>query len=134
GQRTVQETFQSDGSQNFQVDRYDYPTRIYPFASYTVRIAITPKHDYQGFVREHVPSDFKISNIFPDGSLQANQGTDGGQDIDWAVDWQAGQRYFVSYTFDPPKISPALFKTGPLEIGTDFLTGADYTEPRQWQI
>lgn len=134
GLRTAAANFQVDPSLVFDVERVEYPTRIYPPAEYPVRIAVTPLRDYQGMVYESVPTDFKISNILPPADPRPSIDDPARQTIAWAVDWTAGETYFLTYTFDAPDISPALFLTGPLTIGGSFLEPPIFAEPRQWQI
>lgn len=134
GERRVEESFQSDLSLQFDVDRFDYPTRIYPLSPYQVRVAITPSQNYKGFVREHIPDGFAIARAFPDGTVQKSSDGQPGGEILWPVHWVKGQTYFLSYRFDAPDISPALFLMGPLKIGGSALADADFQEPRQWQI
>ncbi|MEK7537927.1 MAG: hypothetical protein AAB619_03070, partial [Patescibacteria group bacterium] len=134
GRRVVEETFQSDPTAQFIIDRFDYPTRIFPPVAYPVRLAITPRADFVGLVREQVPANFIISHITADGRLVPDLDRPNRQFIEWSVDWKQRQTYFLGYTFDAPDISPALFLTGPLAIGGDPLRGADFVEPRQWQM
>ncbi len=134
GLRVAEETFQSDPTISFDVDRFDFPTRIYPLAPYTVRLAVTPAQNFRGVVREQLPSLFKISNLLPTGTIIPLTTPGNQEEIDWTVDWQKGITYFLSYQFDAPDISPALFSVGPLTLGGDALRGADFAEPRQWQI
>lgn len=132
GRRVVDDNFQADDGLAFDVYRGDYPTRIFPPASYPVRVAVTPRQDFHGLAREVVPATFVVSKISTGGSLHpdAEKPT---QTIEWAVDWKKDQTYYYGYTFDAPNISPALFTAGSFSI-----TGADgtvaYAEPRLWQI
>ncbi len=134
GERKIEENFITEATQPFTVERVDYPTRIFPPAEYPVRIAITPKKDYLGLVTEEIPTDFTITNIFPAGTLRTVGTTVKKQFIEWLVEWKAGQTYYLTYTFDAPDISPALFLTGPLTIGGSFIAAPDFQESRQWQI
>lgn len=134
GRRTSQENFTVETGSAFSVERVDYPTRIYPVASYPVRIAVTPKADYLGLVTELVPADFQVADIFPSGSLRRSVDDASQQIIEWLVQWKAGQTHYLTYTFDAPDISPALFLTGPLTVGGSFIAAPDFKESRQWQI
>lgn len=134
GKRVVEETFQSDPGVAFDVDRFDYPTRIYPPAKYPVRIAITPQRDFVGVVRENMPADFVLEEVFPGATIFPDPDDTSRVIIEWNVEWKGGETYFVGYRFDAPDISPALFLAGPMSIGGDAIRGSEFTEPRQWQI
>ncbi len=134
GHRELDDNFVADQSAAFAVERVQYPSRIYPLAQYPVRIAITPKQDYIGTVRERVPIDFQLSEVFPGATVYPDPDDPSTHIIEWIVDWQAGETNFVGYTFDAPDISPAIFPTGPLTIGGSFTEPPKFSENRQWQI
>ncbi|MBI3572603.1 MAG: hypothetical protein HY092_00180 [Candidatus Kerfeldbacteria bacterium] len=134
GKRSLDETFQAAPSQKFEVDRVEYPTRIYPPAAYPTRMAITPHRDYLGIVTERVPSDFALSHILAGGTIQPDPDDDHQQIVSWPVEWQKDKTYYLGYTFQAPDISPALFQTGPMQIGGGITLEPDFAERRQWQI
>jgi autotransporter-associated beta strand protein len=134
GERTYEDNLIVASSQIFDVQRIDYPTRINPYAAYKVRIAITPRRDFTGVVYESVPSNFKVSQFQPAATVQDDPAHPGMKRIGWEVQWKKDATYYVGYKFVAPPISPALFQTGPLSIGGNDLLGADFSEPRQWQI
>lgn len=134
GKRTSQENFSVEPRRRFDVERADYPTRIYPVVDYPVRIAVTPKADYLGLVTERVPADFEVSEVFPAGSVRRAVDNVNQQIIEWLVQWKVGQTYYLTYTFDAPDVSPALFLTGPLTVGGSFIAEPDFQESREWQI
>ena len=49
------------------------------------------------------------------------------KELSWTVNMKQGDTVNLSYEFDAPDISPELFLTGPLKIGS-------FEELRQWQI
>ncbi|MBI5037577.1 MAG: hypothetical protein HZC01_02655 [Candidatus Kerfeldbacteria bacterium] len=100
------------------------PSRIWPQAAYHMTLTVTPEADYQGMIREQVPGDFIITEVGEDGAYLEDEVT---TSVEWQADWRAGETYHLSYTFDAPDISPALFTLGPLAIG-------NYQETRVWQI
>lgn len=134
GQRVTEENIQAEEHPSFDVERVDYPTRIYPPAEYPVRIAITPNQDFSGTVEETIPRSFAVSGLLAEATLMPVADNALASIITWPVEWKAGSTYFLSYTFDAPDISPALFKTGPLQIGGSFTELPVWQEPRQWQI
>ncbi|MBI5466899.1 MAG: hypothetical protein HY975_01635, partial [Candidatus Kerfeldbacteria bacterium] len=134
GTREYQENLEVAETVPFDIERSDYPTRIYPKALYDVRLTITPRQDFTGTVSEFVPASFDVSGTIPEAAVQADLEESSQQRIDWVVDWKKNMTYYLGYTFDAPDISPALFLTGPLTIGGNFLTGTEYQESRQWQI
>lgn len=101
------------------------PTRIWPIASYQMFLEVVPKEDYTGQFEELVPVNFIISGVNEDGSVYEVDSNN--KAVRWLVNWQAGQAYTLSYTFDAPDVSPAIFRLGPATIG-------DFSELRQWQI
>ncbi len=134
GERVYEDNLFVTKALPFDVERSDYPTRINPYAAYPVRIAVTPSRDYAGPVYERVPADFKILNLQPEAKIQDDPAHPGMKRIYWQVEWKRNTTYYLSYRFVAPPISPALFMTGPLSIGGNDLLGADFIEPRQWQI
>ncbi len=134
GKRVDQESFQVDDSVPFDVGRVNFPTRLYPIAAYPIRIAVTAKNDFSGSVREILPRDFVITKPFPDARLAPVIEDSTKQYLEWNVDWKKGETYFLGYTFDAPDISPALFTLGPLQIGGNSFQGAQWQEPREWQL
>ncbi|MBI2984867.1 MAG: hypothetical protein HYY50_04560, partial [Candidatus Kerfeldbacteria bacterium] len=134
GRRVLEDNFTVEEAVPFDVHRATYPTRIYPVADYSVRIAVTPRRDYIGTVQETVPRDFAISKLLPEGQTRASPDDRRSQLVEWEVKWSKGETYFLSYTFDAPDVSPALFRTGPLRIGGSFTAASLYQEPRQWQL
>ncbi|MBI4426671.1 MAG: helix-turn-helix domain-containing protein [Candidatus Kerfeldbacteria bacterium] len=134
GTRTYEDTFQVDPLLAFDVDRYDFPTRLYPPSPYTARFAVTPRHDFQGVIKEKAPANFALSQLLPEGRVYPATDDPAAQIVEWSVDWKADTTYYFQYTFDAPDVSPALFMLGPLKIGDDLLAGALFVEPRQWQL
>jgi len=134
GRRRLTDTFESSSTSLFEVERVQYPTRIYPPAKYPVRIAVTPNRDFTGVVRERLPASFIVTTEDEDGNIVQPVDEPGIVAIDWYVSWSRGQTYFLTYVLDAPDISPALFLTGPLSIGGGFNIDPLYKEPRQWQI
>lgn len=103
----------------FEVERIG-PTRVYPEAQYEMKFKIKANRDFSGTVSDFLPENFEI--------IDSEVVTDKDQkQINWQVDWQAGQSYELNYTLDPPDISPQFYLLGPLEIG-------DWQEERYWQI
>lgn len=134
GDRRLEENLMVDAASKFDVQRSEYPTRIYPPSPYNVAIAVTPTQDYRGLVTEIVPADFEISKLTPDGSVILPSTNSTEKKLEWSVDWRAGETYYLRYTFDAPDISPALFLVGPMSIAPNSLADRDWQESRQWQI
>ena len=101
------------------------PTRVWPIAPYEMKLEITANENYQGSFSDFVPDDFAIISI--DNNGQSASATGDRKSIDWQVDWQVGKTYTLSYIFNPPDISPAIFYLGKIKVGT-------FEEYRQWQI
>jgi hypothetical protein len=123
GQFTINDSFSVDPDSSFYVRRSG-PTRIYPLAEYEMNLEITANKDVRRF-EESVPSDFVITDL-GGGRLEEPE-VGRVAKIIWDHDLKAGDKVNVSYKFDAPDISPALFLVGPLRVG-------EWEESRQWQI
>ncbi len=123
GVERVEQTFEAQPVAPFRMERLA-PTRINPKASYRARLRVTPQRDFQGIVEERVPASFIIKDSEPAAAAR----TEGDEQIlRWTVEAQAGETLEVSYVFDAPDVSPALYILGPLSVG-------DQREPRRWTI
>ncbi len=108
----------------FDIERTEFPIRIYPRADYPVEISIKANADYKGPVSDFVPDTFKIRDISQNGEAIVQTGY---QTITWQVDWKKGETHALYYTIDFPPIAPEFYLVGPLTIG-------QYKESREWQI
>jgi len=100
------------------------PTRINPTEPYLMHLFVTPKVDYRGRVLDVLPGSFSVYDPNNNGSVEQTGET---KTVAWHVEWQAGTEYELTYTFDAPDRSPALFSVGP--FGSDI-----FTESRVWNI
>ncbi len=123
--RTIKDYFKAEAAPAFDVERTSFPTRIYPKASYPVKLSITAMtNDYSGTVEDIVPASFQISNI-NGGGHEEIQGD--FKKIIWNTNLRRGQQTMFTYTINFPLVSPEFYLLGPLKIG-------DFEEARQWQI
>jgi hypothetical protein len=129
GSRTVTDNFLVQTGTGFDVERTEFPTRIYPPAHYPVSFTIVPAADFNGMVTETVPAGYEVTESVG-GTVTIND--DESVQISWIVNWRAGQSYTIEYTFKAPDISPLLYHLGPLTF-TNAQT-AVFQEARQWQI
>ncbi len=123
GPQQVQRTFAVQTEVHPVFERLG-PTRINPRVPYTMRLRITPTENFTGEVVESLPSGFKISGVTPAGEVQTNADR---VTVHWSVNWQAFQTYELSYAFDAPDVSPALFTIGPFQAGSE-------REPQPWTM
>ncbi|MFH0804753.1 MAG: hypothetical protein V1916_00995, partial [Patescibacteria group bacterium] len=101
------------------------PTRLYPGADYDMTFTVVPREDYQGVFEDYVPAAFEIISTSDQGLVsELDQDT---KTISWQVDWRAGETYILTYRFDPPNISPAIFILGKAKARS-------FEEFRFWQI
>lgn len=100
------------------------PTRINPKADYVTQLSIVANRAYAGAVEETLPAGFGVHTVSHGGRIEER---DGKPVVIWDVDWRQEQRTNLSYAFDAPDISPALYTVEPLRLGA-------YTEPREWTI
>ena len=122
--REIEDYFKVEKDPAFDVERYSFPTRIYPKAPYNVMFKVTAKEDYSGPMEETVPENFKISNIGQSGKEE----TDGGlKKIIWNVNLKKGKTQEFTYKINFPLISPEFYLMGPIKIGS-------FQEARQWQV
>ncbi len=120
----INDSFEVRDSVPFEIERIG-PTRIYPLASYEMKMRIKSNQDFNGEIIETVPVNFDISILNTECRIQ-NMGQD-QKSIIWNVEWKAGGIYELKYVFDAPNVSPYMYLLGPLEIG-------EFQEIRQWQI
>ncbi|MBZ9571915.1 hypothetical protein KJA15_01075, partial [Patescibacteria group bacterium] len=122
GARDTYDSFEVRRSVPFNIERMG-PTRIYPKASYEMKMKIKANRSFKGGVIERIPDSFVI--------IEKNEKREEKREeeklIIWGVDWKAGKTYELSYQFKTPNISPYLYLLGPLQIGK-------FQEIKQWQI
>ncbi|MEK7572083.1 MAG: transposase [Patescibacteria group bacterium] len=120
------------GEPSFQVQRTDFPTRIYPGSPYWLGFTILAQEDFVGEIRESVPGLFSVRQVSGVGKVVANP--EGKQsEIVWPVSFRKGEVYRFSYTMQFPEVSPELYKLGPIRL-YDTQGVIIYEESRQWQI
>jgi hypothetical protein len=120
GTYSINDSFLVQPSVLFDVEREEV-TRINPVYGYKTKIIIKANQDYQGTIVEKVPSSFDVKS---DGQI-IEQGY--AKEISWNVNLKKDDSITLEYEFDAPDISPLIFLTGPLEIGS-------WHEFRKWQI
>ncbi|MFZ5559847.1 MAG: hypothetical protein ACOZAL_03575, partial [Patescibacteria group bacterium] len=123
----IADSFETRESVLFDVERIG-PTRIYPPATYEMKIKIKANSDFEGEIIETVPFTFVVENISGDNFFRNDPNINTyAKQIGWRVEMKAGEEYEIRYTFDAPDVSPYLYLLGPLKIG-------EYEEARKWQI
>lgn len=86
-------------------------TRLNPFKSdYTMNLKVKAYTNFEGTISETLGEKFYAKTP-----------------TTWEVKFVAGETYDLSYTYQAPKISPAIFTLGPIKIG-------DHQELRKWQL
>lgn len=155
----ITDYFEVKKSVPFEVERIG-PTRIYPPATYEMKIKVKANSDFKGEIIETVPFTFAITD--PDGGILPNLKSENMPEIideeelkkprekfirheadrntytktiGWEVDLKAGDIYEIKYIFDAPDISPYLYLLGPLELRpASAPTSRSFVEARSWQI
>jgi len=128
----INDSFEVRDSVPFEIERIG-PTRIYPPATYEMKLKIKANQDFKGQISEQVPSSFDIS--IQDTRYTIQDTNQDQKSIIWQVDLKAGETYNFSYQFDAPDISPYIYLLGPLKIGDPSTgSGQGFQEIRQWQI
>lgn len=62
GKYTIEDYLLVEDDASYSVER-STATRIYPLNHYPVRLTITAKEDFEGTIREYVPSSFEVSKL-----------------------------------------------------------------------
>lgn len=122
--RSIRDFFTVDEAVSFDVERHDFPTRIYPGSPYPVTFKVKTKEAYKGTIEEIIPEDFEIAGINNDGTVVEKENY---KTIVWNIDMQPDKEYFFSYIIRFPMVSPEFYLLGPITIG-------NFKEARQWQI
>src|SRR5262249_32083770 len=135
----ITDTFEVSDGAPFSIRRAG-PTRIYPVADYPMKITVTARDAFRGTVIERLPPDFKLGEP-PDATITNED--DGSLELSWHVNLDAGESQTLSYVFDAPDVSPAMYYLTPLSFIKDGLVArsasttdaaVDYREFRSWQI
>ena len=107
----ITDSFEVRDRVSFEVERVG-PTRIYPPATYEMRIKIKVNQDFVGEVIENLPESFEIFNCSSCLIRSFKQ----IKQVVWGTDWKAGETYELKYQFDAPDISPQFYLLGPLKF------------------
>lgn len=115
---SIEDTFEVRRSVPFSIERTG-PTRIYPYADYTMSIKIKANRNFKGEIVEKMPAMFQVN--------EKTETLNGYRYLKWDVELKKGETKVFKYVFNPPNLSPELYATGPLTIGS-------FEEYRSWQI
>ncbi len=129
----ITDYFEVQESVAFEIERTG-PTRIYPPATYEMKIKIKANQDFQGEIVEIVPMTFIIKENL--GAKKESLMDNYTKTIIWQAEIKKGETKEFSYTFDAPDVSPYLYLLGPLKM-FDPSTGSGrsvFEEVRSWQI
>src|SRR3989344_2986816 len=111
-----------DGLRGASIERIS-TSRTNPFLErpYTMRIKVTVNESFEGTITETIPEGFVSSDP-----------------LTWQVNLAAGESTELSYTYDPPNVSPELYEHGPLKLKTQNAKlkteEVILTEARAWLI
>ncbi len=161
GIKEINDIFEVYDERKFSFERIG-PTRIYPWADYTMTFNIVASSSFSGSLFEYVPKSFEIVGnemlrrnkttkqfeiINPKFKLSENENE---KILEWQdLDLNIGDEVVITYTFDAPNISPEFFLLGPagLHVERDpstvphfvqddstFVQDDMVIETRQWQI
>jgi len=145
GLRTQWSNFVVTDNAAFVSERVETATRLYPASSYDVTLRLHARRDFNGQFEERVPHSFSITNtklvqkykgntheIDPNQLRVDVEGND--RLLRWeGVALKPGETLELSYTYQPPFISPAFYQLGPMRLTTG-QGEARYQEPRAWQL
>ncbi len=128
GVRIINDYFVVKNDIPFVIERIG-PTRIKPTANYEMAIKIKANKDFNGAIKEFIPSSFKLVDWHSSIPLSLEMSSKGErQELIWKnANLSTGDSIEISYVFDAPEISPEFYLLGPVQIG-------DFSEVRLWQI
>lgn len=130
------DSFEVRASVPFVVER-EGPTRIFPPATYEMKITIDANQDFMGDVYEYMPDSFEIVDVVQDLRAMTQVATSGEvvntgasveyggayladepdtQQMLWFLNIFEGDRVTLRYMFDAPDKSPEFYLLGPLEF------------------
>ncbi|MCL5409422.1 MAG: hypothetical protein M1607_01005 [Patescibacteria group bacterium] len=112
GDYTITDAFEVSKNVAFDIER-EAPTRIYPPATYQMKINITANEDFSGQVKETLPLQF---NVQKDDQFSWLSNKDQSTSLVWNIDLTKGQTKQLVYTFKAPHLSPYLFTFSPLKL------------------
>lgn len=123
GTFVIEDSFKVDAQSPFYVRRRSN-TRIFPLLDYDMDLEVQAKVSGKFEITEELAPQFGV--VKTSGTLQE------GPTVVWQEEFTAGETKTLSYTYDPPLISPALFLLGPVTIRKG--GNAVFDEGRQWQV
>ena len=114
----ITDSFEVRESVPFDVERIG-PTRIYPPATYEMKIRVGVNQDFEGDIIETVPERFRIVNqelsLIHNPSFLIQNQENGAKSLVWQdITLKEGDEFEIIYSFDAPDISPYLYLLGPL--------------------
>ena len=145
GLRIQWATFTVTDDAAFVSERVETATRLYPASSYDVTLRLHAQRDFNGQFEERVPHSFSLMNTKLVQKYKGNiseidprklrvdiEGSD--RLLRWeGVFLKSGETLELSYTYQPPFVSPAFYQLGPMKLTTD-QNETRYQEPRAWQL
>lgn len=68
GTHTISDLFEVKQDVPFEIERTEFPTRVYPVSAYDVKITVVANTDYNGSVTDYVPASFLIEDVSDGGT------------------------------------------------------------------
>jgi hypothetical protein len=131
GKKQINDFFEVDDNANISFDlERTGPTRIFPKAAYKMAFRIKAQNDFNGQLKEYIPSSFKL--LKGDGIFLRE--LDDAKELSWSVNFRAGEVYDFSYIFDAPDISPEFYLLGEAKLVSNSSEETVFEEKRFWQI
>lgn len=130
GRRSIIDYFKVEENPAFDLERHNFPTRIYPKSDYSVNFNIKANQTFDGDIEEIVPASFNIVEISPGGKV-VEEGE--YKKIVWSAALLKGSSHDFGYKIRFPMISPEFYLLGPIKL-VDDSGNAVFQEARQWQI
>jgi hypothetical protein len=140
GKKSIDDYFEVKANQDIVVERTSLPTRIYPAADYTNTITISSKNGFTGEIKELTPASFHIKDC-QGCEVQGKDSLDDAKEpadakathsLIWKITLAPNESKTITYSYNPPNISPEFFLLGPLSVHTN--NTLIFEEVRAWQI
>lgn len=127
--RELKDSFKVTPDIVYDIERHDFPTRIFPGSPYPVSFKVRTKEAYNGTITDIIPKEFQIGSVSNNGRVEENGEF---KKITWNVNLAANKDHFFTYVIRFPMISPEFYLVGPLQLRSG--QTITFEEARQWQV
>ena len=108
GSKTITDSFEVVKDIPYDIERITN-TRIYPVKNYPVTLKIKANRDFQGTIKDTVPSNFGISKPKDAKAYDSISITAQGKVVNWKVSLKKGEQIELGYIYKAPPVSPEYY-------------------------